>query len=124
MRSDALQQFLTVREELLTERERIQSRLREIDQVLGSGQKPVPFSRGPRRPSSSDRRRGGNAMSLCEAVTQVLKLGPMDRRQIVDALQQLGYTFRSKDPLNSLGVFLYTHKKLFQSKDRGVFSLK
>lgn len=63
-------------------------------------------------------------MSMREAVTRVLKKGPMDRRQILEMVQRLGYTFRSKDPLNSLGVMLYNNKKIFKSKERGLFSLR
>jgi hypothetical protein len=59
-------------------------------------------------------RRGGkrakNEMSLRDAVLAVTKSRPLARQEILVGVQNLGYVFSAKDPLNSLSTLLYTDK--------------
>lgn len=64
--------------------------------------KPVKVRRGGKRAK--------NEMSLRDAVLAVTKSRPLARQEILVGVQNLGYVFSAKDPLNSLSTLLYTDK--------------
>jgi hypothetical protein len=92
---DSLKQFLEVRDALMKEREKLTSRLREINSVFGSAIEYAP------------RWRMRNSISLKAAILEVTKKKPLTKQEILDAVLALGYKFSTYDPLNSIGVILY-----------------
>src|SRR5437016_2295432 len=126
MKHDPLTQYISLRDALVREKAELEQRLREISQALGSDQgsvgtaaatSPPPTPRAT--PAYSGRRtgRGNNALSLREAVIEVLSRQPLSRREIIAAVQRIGYRFASKDPLNSLGMVLYGKNPRFRNID-------
>jgi len=138
---DALQDFVRLSQSLQTERAAILVRLAELDRALGSGAQasvaggeiPIPFALAPKRrgrpPGSGRRGRGGrratapdgSKLGMREAITQATAQGAMIIRDLVPAMQKLGYKFSSKNPVNSVGAYLYgpTGKKYFKKRDGG-----
>ena len=64
-----------------------------------------------------------NKMTKVEAMEEALKLSdsPLTPRELVAAMNKLGYTFASANPTNTLNPYLYGKKKLeiFQKSGRG-----
>lgn len=50
-------------------------------------------------------------MSLPEAVLQVTAKKPLSAKEIVAAVQKVGYKFSTNNPMNSTRTMLYTNKK-------------
>jgi hypothetical protein len=122
MKTDILSAYANLKQKLINERAALQRRLSEINQVLGSSEAPAEASTAPMRPETQARsRRFRSSMTLREAVTRVISEKPLTRKEIVDAIQEIGFRFASKNPMNSLGAFLYSHKKEFKN-DGGKFS--
>jgi hypothetical protein len=126
MKHDLLKQFAVVRSSLMQERESLQGRIAEINRVL-AGNATVKLPRGRRAalpPAAPVRRRRRtrvkNAMSMREAIRKVTSVKPMTRKEILVAIRKIGYKFNTKDPLNSIGVYLY-NKRFFKSAN-GKFS--
>ena len=124
MANDLIKDYVAARKALQQEQARITQRLAEIDQVLGSSDegpaaKPAPAGKPARRARGG---RGGNALTMKEAVAQVLQGQSLNKAQILDALKASGYKFNTKNPANSLGVLLYGNKQLIKNT-KGVFSL-
>jgi hypothetical protein len=131
MTTDLIREYQALRAALEKERSQIQDRLKAIDAALaGGGEIPVPFrsvrkakpaSKKPKAAAPAARGGGAkrikNKLTLREAITQVTKDKALTRREIVDAVQKVGFRFASKDPMNSLGAFLYTHKSQFKNED-------
>ncbi len=104
MKNDALKQFNALREALIAEKTELEEKLAEIDRALGTSSdysRPHPTSKGTGA-------RRGNPGGLRHMVLEATKSKPLTRQEIVDAVQKAGYKFTAKDPLNSLGVVLYT----------------
>jgi hypothetical protein len=117
---DAIKQFVSLRDSILAEREKLIARLREMDQAMGAmGLRPRDNYFGP-RPDTMVRAR--NELSLKEAVFKVIEGKAMTKHEILDAVLKLGYQFSTDDPLNSLGVILYGKKPKFKNV-HGKFSL-
>ncbi|HTI69495.1 MAG TPA: hypothetical protein VMF06_06000 [Candidatus Limnocylindria bacterium] len=120
MKTDALKQFVSLREALQAEKSELESRLAEIDQALGSfspAAAPEPRTPRPYRrrviaaaPTSGGRR--GNPSSLKQMVLDATKAKPLTRQEILDSVLAAGYKFVAKDPLNSLSTLLYTAKEI------------
>jgi hypothetical protein len=126
MRMDALKQYAKLRQQLLHEKSQLESRLAEINQVLGA-ETPPPAIQSAAQAGAAPRGRrggrGGNKLSMREAVLTVLSKGPLGRRDIVNAVQDLGYVFKTRNPLNSIGAILYGKSSPVKSKD-GLFYLE
>ena len=107
---DLLKQFTELRNRLVTERTQLQGRLTEIDQVLGCFQAPAPapVTKVPKPAKATRRGRHGNSASLREVVIEATRNKPLTKEEILDAVQQAGYKFKTKKPLNTLSVLLYT----------------
>jgi hypothetical protein len=109
--NDPLKQFMALRESLLKEKAALESRLGQINDALGH----------PGEQSSTSRKRARNAVSLKDAVVQVLDGKILSKPEILVAVQKLGYQFATRDPMNSLNTVLYSGKK-FKNVD-GKFTL-
>jgi hypothetical protein len=140
MRIDPLKQFAKLQQQLVVEKGQLQARLNEITQVLGNetglpsitttttpAQTEAPTPTLTPQPKRKGRRgagpRGGNTMSLREAVMQALSKGPLSRKELVGAVQGIGYVFTTKNPANSLGSVLYAKDTPIKSKE-GRFYVK
>jgi hypothetical protein len=119
MKQDALKQYVALRDAIFAEREQLISRLREIDEALGSlGLRGKDSYYGPRTPTGRVR----NEMSLKEAVMKVIEGKSLTKHEILDAVLRMGYQFSTDDPLNSLGVILYGRTPKFKNEN-GRFSI-
>lgn len=115
--NDSVQQFTALRSALVREREAIQQRLRQIDAALTGGQ-PTPATSLRQKPGRS---RPDNAMNIREAIAKVTSKKPLSIREIVDAVQQIGYRFQSANPVNSVGAYLYGAGKKDFKRANGKF---
>lgn len=129
MKIDPIQQYKKLRKTLLSERERLCQRVAEIDATLSeSDSTPAPIvakratTRSKSKPKAKVGGRRGNAVSLKQAVIQVLSKKPLTKNEILAAVQAAGYKFASKNPANSLGVILYGKDPKFKN-NKGSFSL-
>lgn len=113
MKVDSLKQFVALRAALTQEKARLESRLAEINRVLGTG--PEAAARVARL--NAGRR---NAMSLREAVARATKDKALTKQEILQAIDKLGYKFTASDPMNSLNVALYTPGN-FKNNGDGTF---
>jgi len=68
-----------------------------------------PAAKGKGAPGKGRR---GNPDSLKAIVLQVTKSKPLNRHDLLVAVQKAGYKFVAKDPLNSLSTLLYTAKEI------------
>jgi hypothetical protein len=134
MRLDPLKQYARLHQQLVEEKGKLEDRLREINDVLGEAGKSSAAAApdepaAERAPAFPTARRGGrrgrpsqNKLSLRDAIVQALAHGPMNRKELVKAVEDLGYVFNTKDPANSMGVILYGKKSPFKN-EKGTFSL-
>ena len=123
MRSD-IKKYITLRDALVQEKTRLESRLREINSALGQNQEPASGRGGSvAQPVTARRGRRGarSGLSLRDAVLQATGKGPLTKEQILEAVKGLGYRFSTNNPLNSLGVILYGKNPKFKNSD-GRFS--
>jgi hypothetical protein len=118
MRIDPLKQYAQLRQQLLAEKNHLEARLLEINEVLGSETTPAPAQPAMRRTPGRRGPRGASQLSLREAIMQALaERGPLSRKELAAAVQDLGYVSHAKDPLNSMGVVLYARNAPFKKKD-------
>lgn len=122
---DALKQYIQLRKALVEEKAEIESRLERIDQALGSTKKvgaPAPAMPEPvakpgkpgaktAKPIVTRRGRGGNPLSLKAAILQVTETKALTKPEILDAIAQLGYRFKTDKPMGSLNAVLYSKKQ-------------
>jgi hypothetical protein len=133
MKLDVLKQFSSLRNKLESERRAIQNRLAAIYAALNGkmGAVPVtPTAKGPsalrlerrgrkpgKKPFRPDRKpRKKSVFSLKEAVRKVTAQRPLTKREIVAAVQKIGYKFAAKRPTRSLENFLYNKKNKFKNQ--------
>jgi len=123
---DPLKKFIRLREALTKRRGEIEAELAKVSEALGTlapiGIPLPPTAPRASKPESHTARRSGK-LSLAEAVLTVTKTKPLPKAEILEAVTKLGYTFKTKDPLNSLGATLYTNRKI-KNFGRGVFGPK
>jgi hypothetical protein len=130
MRSDSLQQFVRLREQLTQERGQLEQRLRQISEALGEmplpSLSPIQGATGQRTGGTAVGRKGrvsgAGGQSLRDHVLAVLQNGAMTKEEVLAAVQRGGYQFSTNNPLNSLGVILYGKNPKFNRAD-GKFSL-
>ena len=123
MTSD-IKKYITLRDSLIQEKARLESRLREINSALGDSEeaRSGPSSSIARIATVKRGRRGARSgLSLRDAVLQATSKGPLTKEQILEAVKGLGYRFSTNNPLNSLGVILYGKSPKFKNSD-GRFS--
>lgn len=120
MKENALKQYVAVRDAIFAERQQLITRLREIDEAIGTmGLRGHEAYYGPRTPTGRVR----NGKSLKEVVLEVVGDKAMSKHDILDAVLRSGYQFSTDDPLNSLGVILYGKNPKFENDDGGKFSV-
>jgi hypothetical protein len=115
MRNDPLQQYAKLRRQLLEEKTKLEARLNEISQVLGSEgiqTRPaatVQTQESPSKPKARRRRRYGarNTITMREAILEALSDRPLSRKELLKAVQAIGFRFTTKNPLNSISSVLY-----------------
>ena len=131
MKLDPLQQYAKLHKQLTEEKGQLESRLNQINQVLGDELPPEQLAPSSFRPTEVPARaaarrgrkpRAGNEMSMREAVLKALSQGPLARKDLVKAVEDVGYVFSTKNPLNSIGSILYAKNTPVKSKD-GMFYL-
>jgi hypothetical protein len=129
MKNDPLTQYARLRQEVVKEKEQLEARLAEINAVL-QPEMQIPSgalgkvtsehvgklaraakARPGRKPSA------GNSMSMREAVVKALSKGPVARKDLVKAVEGVGYKFTTKNPLNSIGSVLYAKNSPIKNKD-------
>ena len=125
MRIDPLQQYAKLHRQLTEEKSQLESRLNQLNQVLGSEGLPeqsapsasVPAEVAPQPAKRRGRKpKAANQMSLREAVLKALSQGPLARKDLVKAVEDVGYVFTTKNPLNSIGSILYAKNTPVKSK--------
>src|SRR5689334_12413139 len=81
MRLDPLRQFARLRQQVVDEKKRLESRLREIDEVLqgDTGLEPKRVEMEPAFRRVGRRARHDNTMTMREAVIKALSGGPIAR---------------------------------------------
>jgi hypothetical protein len=138
---DPIQQFVRLRTNLERERESLRNRLTEVERALGLAAPTAAASNAPRRgrpPGSKNRpqapakpRPAGapnpqNKMSMRDAIAKALGKQPLGIKDVVAGMKKLGYRFKSSNPVNSVGAFLYgpEGKKTFVRGKDGLFSIK
>jgi len=95
-------------------RRSILEQIETIDDVLEL-KSPVRCTSRMLRPRL--RRRTAQA-PLRSVVAEMIKEKPMDRHEILQAVQASGYQFSTDDPLNSLSTALYSNKKIFRQENK------
>lgn len=114
MKTNDLKTFLNHRNKLLALRDQLRAEADEIDRALGT-----PETNGHARvglaPARSVPRK--NAMSLREAVAKVTSKRPLTKQEVLQAVQDLGYVFTTKKPINSLNALIYPEGSLFRVQD-------
>ncbi|MGV3756188.1 MAG: hypothetical protein ACO1QS_12470 [Verrucomicrobiota bacterium] len=110
MKNSSIKKFIALRDGLLKEKAELTARLAEIEKALGvEGEvkaEKAPKAAGKRGP----KRRARNELSLKEAAAKVASGKPLTKQEILDGILKLGYVFKTKDPMNSLNVVLYSGK--------------
>jgi hypothetical protein len=117
-----LDKFIKLRQSLANEKAALEARLKQIEEALaGNAPAEAPAHRPARRAKvKRHKRRKKNPMSLRKAIIHVTTGNPMTKEDILAAIENLGYRFASKNPINSLNSVLYARKQ-FKNED-GKFS--
>lgn len=115
-KTDAVQQYVSLRAGLLREKAALQARLSQIDQAL-RGEQPVST---PVAKAARPGKRIRNKISLKDAVTRVTRGKPLTKPEILAAIHKLGYRFNTALAVNSLNSVLYA-KRQFKNEN-GKFS--
>src|SRR5688572_7998457 len=112
-----IQKFIELKKQLVTEREAIRERLAQINLALGE-QSDAAATLPPRGATPKARAKPRqNPLSLRSAILQVTKSKPLTKKDILTAIQKLGYRFATKDPMNSMGVILYGKNPKFSNRN-------
>ena len=125
MRIDPLQQYARIKQQLTEEKNRLEARLNKINQVLGrdapsatSAAVPLQTRTPLSSPTGSGHGRGQNRFSLREVITQALsQRGPLGRKELGQAVVDLGYRSKAKNVLGSIGNLLYGKNSPFLSRE-------
>jgi aspartate aminotransferase-like enzyme len=102
MKTASVKQFMALRSALEQEKKKLEARLKEIRIALDG----VASASGGRGLTPTSR--AVNALSLREAVAEVVRAKPLNKLEILDAVASIGYKFTARDPMMSLNTLLYT----------------
>ena len=91
--------------------------LEQIETIDDALELKSPVRCSPRMLRPRLRRRTPQA-PLRSVLAEVIKQKPMDRHEILQAVQASGYQFSTDDPLNSLSAALYSNKKIFRQENK------
>lgn len=125
MKTDALKQYIHLREALLKEKSSLEARLAQIHKALGGGGSSVTKAAAPKPAVAAkgpNRKRAKNKLSLKDAVSHAIEGKELTKPEILDAIKATGYKFATKDPINSLNALLYSGK-VFKKVGDGKFGL-
>ena len=112
MKSDSVEQFVSLRSALLKEKAALEARLARIQNALAgraAAPAPTPAKRRGRPPG---RRRAKNTMSKTAAILKATAAKPLPKAEILEAVKKLGYKFTAKNPMNALSATLYADKRI------------
>src|SRR5687768_10279558 len=119
MNSD-IKRYISLRDSLVQEKTKLETRLSEINEALGGSVEPVaskaPAPATVARPVRRGRRGARGTISLREAVLQATAKSPLTKEEILNRVKALGYRFSTNNPLNSLGVILYGKNPRFKNE--------
>src|SRR5689334_11153833 len=101
---DPLTQYSKLRDELIAEKVRIEARLQELNEVLGAAVDKTP---GLSVAAISSPANTGK-LKMRDAIIQALKTGPLTRKELGEAVVNLGFQSKSKNILNNIGSVLYS----------------
>ena len=120
--TNLLTKFTRLVNDLKQERGKLADRMAEIDAVLASTSSQNGHVRSSDRVA---RPRTKNKLTLRDAVTQAVKTRSLDKKEIVAAVERLGYRFATKDPIGSISALVYSvaGKKQFRN-EAGKFSAR
>jgi len=149
--NDSLRQFVELRASLDRERTELQQRLQQVESALsGTPAAPRPAAakvaaapaRAPQavRPAAAPKKASPakpakktapvvksshKSLGMRETIAKLVAKSPLRIGDIVNGMQRSGYVFKSSNPTNSVGAYLYgaEGKKCFVRND-GKFSLK
>lgn len=124
MKIDSIKQYTALRESLVSEKQRLEVRLKAIDDALGFATPDAPVTeQAPLRSTAARAVRKGRRgpFSLKTAVMRVTANQPRTKEEILEAVKKLGYQFKTSNPMNSLGVILYGKSPKFR-RENGRFS--
>ena len=112
MKNPMLQKYVSLHEQLMREKRRLEAQLAEINRALGVQAAAAGRQQEANGVHAGGRKRARNEKSLKEVVLQVTKAKPLSRQELLEAVKGVGYVFTAKDPLNSLSTLLYTDKDI------------
>ena len=112
MKNPMLQKYVSLHEQLMREKRRLEAQLAEINRALGVQAAAAGRQQATNGVHAGSRKRARNEKSLKEVVLQVTKAKPLSRQELLEAVKGVGYVFTAKDPLNSLSTLLYTDKDI------------
>lgn len=126
MRTSALEQYVKWKQELTKQRKNLITEVERIDAVLNStttsnghvrSESPAP----PRQRRTNQK----NQLTLKAAIAQAVRKRPLDKKEILEAIGQIGYKFITRDPMGSINALLYSPagKTAFRNQG-GKFSVK
>jgi hypothetical protein len=113
---------LALHEALLADKAVLEKRLAEINRALGASRPvavsgPVAPAKPAAKPAKARVQPFPNQMSLKQAVLQVTREKPLTKKEILQEVLKLGYRFATSNPMNTLNVVLYSHKKDIKKRD-------
>lgn len=128
MPSKDVQKFVSLRDALNREKAELEARLAEINTALGDApsapSSAAPAKRKGRGPAKKKaakpksaakvkpkRKMPRSGITLPEAALKVTAKKPMTAKEIVAAVQTVGFKYNTKNPLNSTRTMLYTNNK-------------
>jgi hypothetical protein len=119
MRIDLLRQYAKLRKQLIDEKGQLETRLAEINQVVGT-ESDIPSASATAQSVAAPKPRigrpPGSGMSMREAITKALsERGPLTRKELGQAVLDLGYRSKANNVLGSIGNLLYGKKSPFKS---------
>jgi hypothetical protein len=126
MKINTLQLYAKLKQQLTDEKSQLEARLHDINQVLGSepaaalttAPAAATPAAAPAVPVARRAGRRGNAMSMREAITRALaERGPLSRKELGEAVYDLGYRSKAKNPLGAMGIVLYAKDSPFGKKE-------
>lgn len=141
--NDRLQAISVLRSRLVTERARIEARIKAIDHALGGGGTVLTLAATERSGAKGSKRGGrprgvgvspasrliqndspsASPTSLMRAAIAVLRAGKqLSREELVISVVEAGYRFNTTNPFNSLSTVVFSNPKEFRVKD-GLVSL-
>src|SRR5262245_15776113 len=122
--SQELERRRTMLTDLIQQRDELNAKVTELEAVLGPVTSTVANGtrRGPGRPKGRGSRRG--SASLVEVLGTALKGQRMAVNEMINAVQNAGYTPTSSNFRSIISQALVKNPKLFKRVERGVYTAR